>query len=482
MTTQSKSDLPDRADLVLIGTGFASTFFLIRYLRHAPATARVVVLERGFLRDHQWHRDNHLGLEVRSRQTFLNRTPAKPWTTRLAFGGCSNCWWACTPRFLPEDFEMNSRYGIAKNWPLGYDELEPYYCDAEDVMSASGAANALMPRSRPYPLPPHKLSEPDRLLERHWPGAFFPQPTARPSRDVPGGRPRCCANGVCHQCPIDSKFTILNSCRAYYDDPRVRMLVGARVLSVDVRGAVAEGVRYSIEDREHVVRGEVVGLGANALYVPDILLRSGLDDGVAGRGLVEQVSAVVQVDLDGLDNFQGSTSITGHGYPFYAGTHRRDRAAALIETWNLPQLRDIRGRWRQYLKLKFVYEDLPQDQNRVAVVPGEDRPEVIYEGPSEYVTRALAQLPADVERFLAPLPVERYEIQKPAFATEGHILGTTPMGNDPKSSVVDRNQVHHRVRNLVVLGGGVFPTISPANPTLTISALSLRAADRLVRS
>jgi choline dehydrogenase-like flavoprotein len=53
------------------------------------------------------------------------------------------------------------------------------------------------------------------------------------------------------------------------------------------------------------------------------------------------------------------------------------------------------------------------------------------------------------------------------------------MGEDVATSVVDRNLVHHRVRNLIVLGGSVFPTIAPTHPTLTICALSMWAADRL---
>jgi choline dehydrogenase-like flavoprotein len=66
--------------------------------------------------------------------------------------------------------------------------------------------------------------------------------------------------------------------------------------------------------------------------------------------------------------------------------------------------------------------------------------------------------------------------------SEGHNLGTTSMGGDPATSVVDRQLIHHRVRNLVVLGGSVFPTIAPANPTLTICALSLWAAAKLTAS
>jgi choline dehydrogenase-like flavoprotein len=58
-------------------------------------------------------------------------------------------------------------------------------------------------------------------------------------------------------------------------------------------------------------------------------------------------------------------------------------------------------------------------------------------------------------------------------------MGSTVMGNDPAASVVDRYQVHHAVRNLLVLGSGSFPTMAPANPTLTISALALRTADHV---
>ena len=60
-----------------------------------------------------------------------------------------------------------------------------------------------------------------------------------------------------------------------------------------------------------------------------------------------------------------------------------------------------------------------------------------------------------------------------------HIQGTTRMGQDPADSVVDRDLRHHAIRNLVVLGSGTFPTCPAANPTLTLSALAMRAAERL---
>jgi choline dehydrogenase-like flavoprotein len=204
---------------------------------------------------------------------------------------------------------------------------------------------------------------------------------------------------------------------------------------------------------------------------------------MAGQGLSEQVSRNVEVDLGGVNNFQGSTSITGLGYMLYPGEHRRDRAAALMESWNVPLLRDERGKWRQRIRLKFIYEDLPQPENRVTLGPDPEKPQVEYRAASSYAQRGLDALEHDLSRVLAALPVERYRVIEPdAPSSEGHNLGTTSMGADPATSVVDRQLIHHRVRNLLVLGGSVFPTISPANPTLTICALSLWAADRLMAS
>ena len=470
-------------DLILVGSSFASSFFLHRYLERASSSVRVLVLERGELREHAWqlaHRDE---LERQSDAAVNTGQSAKPWIFRVAFGGSSNCWWACTPRFLPEDFRLQTKYGVARDWPLSYDDLEEYYSAAEELMAVSGPTDGSpYPRSRPYPQPPHRFSDPDRLFKQRFPDAFFNQPTARPSRAIVSGRPRCCANGVCSRCPIDSKFTILNSLRHLYEsDPRVTLLTGATVTHLDVANDRVTGVRYERAGVESTARADLVALGANALFNPFLLLRAGLTDGNPGRGLLEQVSVNVEVDLAGVDNFQGSTSITGLGYMLYSGDHRRERAAALMESWNVPVLRDLRGKWRQRLRLKFIYEDLPQPENRVTIGSDPAKPDIHYTRHSDYAQRGVDRLESDLARVLAPLPVESYRVIRPdTLTTEGHILGTTTMGDDPATSVVDRQLVHHRVRNLLVLGGSVFPTISPSNPTLTICALSLRAADTLI--
>jgi hypothetical protein len=330
-------------------------------------------------------------------------------------------------------------------------------------------------------VPPHRFSDPDRFFKRRVPDQFFQQPTARPTRTLPSGRPQCCTNGICHTCPIDSKFTILNELTYLFDDPRVTLLTGANARAVDVAGNVARGVRYTHNGGDHIARGELVGLGANAIFNPMLLLRSGLTAPVVGRGLVEQVSVIVDVMLDGVDNFQGSSSINGLGYMVYGGEHRRERAAALMETSNVPVLRIERGRWRERLFLKFVYEDLPQAHNRVTIDDSDhERPVLEFKNRSEYAERGIAALESDLSTVLAALPVDRYEIERSRGSSEAHILCTTPMGRSEADSVVDDGLVHHRVRNLLVLGGSTFPTAAPANPTLTITALSLRAADKLL--
>src|SRR5690606_27310622 len=123
-------------DLVVVGTGFASTFFLHQYLRDAPARARVLVLERGYNFLQRDRRRQLAGDAVKNpnpepHEVYVNNNQDKHWAFSIGFGGSSNCWFGCTPRFMPSDFEMQSRYGVAVDWPLRYEDLNPYYAEVE---------------------------------------------------------------------------------------------------------------------------------------------------------------------------------------------------------------------------------------------------------------------------------------------------------------------------------------------------------------
>ena len=467
-------------DLAIVGTGFAGTFFLQRWLEHADAGARVVVLERGPAWDHARRIKERRNSPIEPEQAAQwTGAKAKPWRFTLALGGGTNCWWGNTPRMLPDDFQMHSLFGVGNDWPISYSDLAPYYADAETTMNVAGPADAAY-RDTPYPQPPHRLNEAEVALASAHPGQFHAMPTAR-ARLATEGRGACCANGVCHLCPVDAKFTIENGLAHVYADPRVTLVTGAEVLSVDVQAGRARGIVWSDSDgREHVVHADAVALAANAIFNPAILLRSGVDHPLTGKRLHEQVGVRAEVRLRGLRGFDGSTSVTGMGTMLYDDRERRrDRAACLIETWNVGLMRSEPGRWREVLPLRLVYEDLPLDSNAVELVPGDrSRPSARFEAHSDYAERAIRTASEDLERVFARLPVEDIVIHEEPEPTEGHIMGTTVMAADRTNGVVDADCVHHDVRNLLVLGSSTFVTGAPANPSLTIAAQSLRAADQ----
>ena len=105
-----------------------------------------------------------------------------------------------------------------------------------------------------------------------------------------------------------------------------------------------------------------------------------------------------------------------------------------------------------------------------------NRPLVTFVSHSEYALASFRKLPQLVEELLTDLPVEKVTIEPELAQDDIHIQGTVMMGHDPSDSVVDDKMRCHSVPNLFVVGSSSFPTCPPANPTLTLSALALRAA------
>ncbi|MEM9047018.1 MAG: GMC family oxidoreductase [Pseudomonadota bacterium] len=465
-------------DWIVVGTGFASSFFLHGLLRKLPSHARILVLEKG--------RPYPLEEQLAARSALppnvakgLDETQSEvPWAFSTAFGGSSNCWWACTPRMLPNDFRLKSLYGRGRDWPVGYDDLEEYYCEAEEIMQISGDDNTdLFPRSRPFPQPPHRLSDVDKVFQRTHPGLFFAQPTAR-ARLATDTRPACCASGICEVCPISAKFTVAGDMSDLYADPRLEIRFGAEVLELDMVGGQVGGVVVVANGREERVAGNAIALGTNSFFNAAILSRSNDRHPLLGRRLHEQRAMVYEILIEGVENFNGSTSITGQGYSFYDGDHRREAAAGLIESWNFPFLRAEPGKHRMTIRLKLILETLPDHENRVLIDPeNPSLPKVIYKVQPDYLNAALTRFEDALPDYLRGFEVTKITRWDTWNETESHNLGTVVMGVDPSESVVNDRLQHHAHGNLWVLGGSSFPTGAPANPTLTISALSLRAAN-----
>jgi choline dehydrogenase-like flavoprotein len=476
--------MDERYDVIIVGTGFAGAFFLKRYLERASAGSRILVLDRGARDSKAWQLANRRTSSIDPGEVFVSYPAEKQWYVSPGFGGNSKCWGGGGTRMMPGDFQLKTRYGVGEDWPITYDDLEAHYGVAEQIMAVSGPADSPMPRSTPFTLPPHRFSDPDILLKRHFPDGWFGTTTARASAAT-GTRGICCATGGCALCPVDAKFTIENGLLAIYSDPRVTLQLHSTVETVETAAGLAQRVNYTRDGRLEHASADLIVLGASGLFNPHILLRSNINHRLLGKRLNDKMTVDVLLDLNGVKCYNGSTLVSGLGYLFYEGEHRRDHAACLIETTNSPflvmdgALRAEKGRWNERCAIKFMFDDIPREENLVRVHP--DNPnlaETRFVGYSDYALRGADRVPKMLDVLAQALPIERVESVFRG-SSAAHIQGTVVMGNDPKTSIVDRHLMHHEVRNLMVLGSSAFVTTSPSHPTLTLSAMSLWAADSL---
>ncbi|WP_420394398.1 GMC oxidoreductase [Acuticoccus sp.] len=469
----------DSYDVIVVGSGFGSLFFLDELLRQPGL--RVLLLERGERWDHLKRIQEGSNSPIDAADTFVARprpgAEDKVWNFTIGLGGGTNCWYAQTPRPLPSDFAMRSRFGVAQDWPFDYDALEPHLARAEALMSVAGDGRIghVSPRSGPYPQPPHRFSSVDREMVRSHPEHHFALPTAR-ARVATERRPACCATFRCDLCPVNAKFTGLNDMALLFANPAVTVLTGARVRRLHHNSGVVQAVEAEVDGTRRVYAADLVVLGANAIHSPAILQASGMADENTGRYLHESCGSRVEVLLDGLDNFDGSTVTTGINYALAQDDTRDARGAAVLffeNRWTFG-LRAEPGRWRQSAPITLVVEDLPNPDNTVTL-GGDGEPVVTYNEATPYAKQGTEAAVDALPALLAGLPVE--DIRFHGYRrTESHLQGTLRMGNDPATSVVDADQVHHRYRNLVVVGSSVFPSCLNANPSLTVAALSLKAA------
>ncbi|MFC1518078.1 GMC oxidoreductase [Pseudomonadota bacterium] len=462
-------------ELIIIGSGFGASFFLLEALK--KINGNILVLEWGDYHSWNWQLSQGKNSAVDPADTFKN-TAEKEWNCTIGFGGGMNCWFAQTPRFHPADFKTASLYGVGNDWPISYDDLEPYYCDVESIMSVSGDPDmqSMLPRSKPFPQPPHRPTAIDRIMKNANMDSHFIMPTAR-ARVSTDTRAACCSNAKCNLCPIQAKFTVHNGFQQVYSDPRVHTCLNSEVRHMQHSDSAVSSVVFINNNQEYTVSADKFVLGANAIQSPAILLRSKMDFGDTGLGLHEQIGIKVEVYLDGLENFDGSTITTGLNYALYDGEFRKDHASCLIyfeNRWPYGFRKEV-GRWRETLPLVIVAEDLPQKSNNVTIDATTGQAVVSYTGESEYAKKGIEQALAQLPKVLDALPVEAIHFRgwRP---TESHLQGTLRMGNIDDGSVVDANLIHHQYRNLFVVGTSVFPSCSCANPSLTAAALAVRAA------
>ena len=471
-------------DLILVGSGFSAIFFLQKWLERRPRS-RVLILERGARRSWEWQVRNRRNADPEFDENNVishSGLAGQRWPHTIGLGGGSNCWGANAMRMHPSGFRLRSEHGVGVDWPIAYEELEPYYSEAEALMAIAGDDDSavLFPRSRPFPQPRHRFNEIARVLKTHYPDRFFGMPQAR-ARVKTGNRNPCCANLVCQQCPANAKFMLIEDMAGLLADKRVEIRTSIEVTAVIAAGGRVTGVACTDGQRQVEVSGDLIVLGANAIYNPFLLLRSGIDHGPVGLGLQEQSSVNVTAYVGGgLNGANGSSPFAGVGYQYLVGDHLSHAAGGFFEVGNGWLLRPDAKRWGSMLTITALFDDFRQERNRVIIARDmPNKPEVHFEDWSAYSHAGRAHFRDTIAKLLEPLDVESIVITLPESGGLAHLQGTTVMGNDPATSVVDSGMVHHVHRNLLVLGSGAFPTAGGVNPTLTLSALALRAADRL---
>jgi len=454
---------------------------------------------------------------------FVQAGPEKFQSTYLRqVGGTTWHWLGTALRFVPDDFRLRSRFGLAVDWPISYNDLEPWYCEAEHELGVSGdsAADPAAPRSRPYPLPPIPMTFMDQRVAAavHSLGyRIEPTPQARNSVAY-DRRPPCCGSGSCIPiCPIQAKY-----------DATVHLAqaerAGAQLLDSAVAHAVEvgpdrriAGIRFKRPDgteERAVAKGFVIA--ANAIETAKLLLQSrteSLPGGVAnasdqvGRNLMDHPSQL-SWGLSGQKvwSYRGPQSTAGIESG-RAGGWRSQRPSFRMQLsndgWNWPTGapyttvetllgRGLRGveldraladHSARELCLACLTEQLPLPENRVVPDFGQrdalglPRPRIHFRL-DDYTRRGLEEARRLHQRIFDAMRCTEAH-HDPHFQPAGHLLGTFRMGDNPKLSVVNRDLRAHDHPNLFLVGGGAFPTGAASNPTLTIAALALRSVSAI---
>jgi hypothetical protein len=287
-----------------------------------------------------------------------------------------------------------------------------------------------------------------------------------------------------------------------------RVVTGARVrrIVVDERGRACGAEWLDLEGREHYQPAEVVVCAANGVGTPRLLLASdGLanSSGLVGRNLMlHPLASVVGLFDEPHDAWRAHAGALIHSLEFADS----DSARGFVRgaTWSLASSggplgaalgSDYRGRWgdehHAHLRARFgrsaswvlITEDLPDPDNRVELsstvtdAAGLPAPRIRYRL-ADNSRRLIAWHVDRARESLEAAGARQTEIIH--YGANGHLMGTARMGDDPASSVVDSSCRAHDVPNLLIPDGSVFVTAGSANPTTTIAALALRAADRLI--
>ncbi|WP_202872396.1 GMC family oxidoreductase [Kribbella soli] len=452
-------------------------------------------------------------------------------------GGGTRVYGAQAWRFVPQDFRMATTYGVPEgsalaDWPISYDELEPYYSLAEQRFGVSGGGVDPWhgPRSIPLPMPPLPRTGPADLL------AGAAERLGWGTLDVPllinsvdyQGRSGCVRCGLCvgFACPVEAKAgthnTALPAALATGNCTLVTEMTAERLVT-DATGRVV-GVALVSSDGyggiwRRTVSCEEVVVAAGASETPRLLLNSAHDaepNGIGnnrdqvGRHLQAHVYAGAVglfedevVDLLGpgvsiatCDFRHGNDGIVGGGMlanefvPTPASAYDYLTGAGLIPAAGAESVQAMRREVRRMLRVVGPIQEVTSAESRVRVDPSVvDRfgnPVVVTSGsihPED--VRSHRFMSAKAKAWLEEAGAIRTSVGEVgtvgSASTGQHQAGTCRMGDDPARSVTDPRGRVWGHDNLWITDASVHVTNGGVNPVLTVLAGALRIADHIVR-
>lgn len=547
--------MSELADVCIVGSGAGGGTLAWRL---AAAGAKVVILEKG----------RHLTLEDFAKHDEIAVTrggmfvppptlephlvsdgPGEPYRT-TDDGWIANCVGGGTVhmsgyylRLHPDDLRQRTVYGqpegsSVEDWPITYEELEPWYDLAERLIGVSGdpSGNPFEPpRQNPYPLPPlatHAITS--RLDEAAKGLGWHPYHTPRAVLSLPyDGRPPCNYCGHCGSfgCWNDSKSSVLATfIPKAIASGNCKLIPEAMATEVvaDGRGRV-RGVRWlDANGALHEQRARVVVVSCSTIESARLLLNSrsrrfphGLanGNGQVGKHLCFSANASVLAELhkDGGGKeipglLEGRTMWLGRSLQdFYvtpegpvpkAGTLRFDlvppnpianaqMASMSVDPplWGQALKDEMHRRFHESrtLAAEIFAEYVPVPESRVEVDPEvRDRFGLPVAKISlrhhEYNGLAAGLLADKAEELFHAMGCDRVWMRSRLGVTWVLQHGALRFGRDPKSSVLDENCRAHEVPNLYVVDGGFMPTSGSVPTSLTIQANSLRVAEHLVQA
>ena len=434
-----------------------------------------------------------------------------------AVGGSSVVYGAHWMRLLPSDFRLRSLDGVADDWPIGYDDIAEHYDRVDAFMGIAGLEGDPAFPPQQFPMPPHPLGAGGMRMAQamndlgwHW----WPGSQAIPTAAFKN-MGQCVRWGVCERgCPAGAKASFDLAYWPHATAAGAQLITSARVARITTApNGLADGALWLDPDgHEHRVRANAVVVAANGVGTPRLLLMSddthpdGLanSSGLVGKNLmIHPNRGVIGVYPDELESWNGPAGQLIYSVEFYETDDARDHVRGT--KWNLMPVpgvlnaldlyrdRPFAQRWgtaahqlsRNAGKMLVWYanaDDLPEETNTVTL----DRVLTDSSGlPSPHIRYRMSENTKHSLDFAAEGMTEAH---MKAGATEtfldplvpsGHLLGTARMGNDPASSVVDPFGRSHDVANLFIVDGSVMVTGGGLNPTSTIAALALRAAEHL---